>query len=102
MAEPSQPDPNPETHESKDLNRSLHRLTIKHLMFWLLSVSIALVEKLVTRKSQGRAFLYTARQKPEQTEGKSSAMCLIVSLMVQPVCWLRGCSSVQALARRIG
>jgi len=43
VARANQPDPSPEIHGAKDLNRGLHRLTIKHLMFWLLGVSIALV-----------------------------------------------------------
>lgn len=80
MARPKQPHPTPGELEilrilwddgSATVRQVLEKLPNKRAYTSVMSLLTVMTEKnLVTRKPQGRAFLYTARLKPEQTEGK--------------------------------
>lgn len=80
MARPKQPHPTPGELEilrilwadgSATVRQVLEKLSNDRAYTSVMSLLTVMTEKnLVTRKPQGRAFLYTARLKPEQTEGK--------------------------------
>ena len=80
MARPKQPHPTPGeleilrilwNHGPATVRQVLEQLSDKRAYTSVMSLMTVMTEKkLVTRKAQGRAFLYTAKLKPEQTEGK--------------------------------
>ena len=80
MARPKQPHPTPGeleilrilwNHGPATVRQVLEQLSDKRVYTSVMSLMTVMTEKkLVTRKAQGRAFLYTAKLKPEQTEGK--------------------------------
>ena len=105
MARPKQPHPTPGELEilrilweggSATVRQVLEKLPNKRAYTSVMSLLTVMTEKnLVTRKPQGRAFLYTARLKPEQTEGKiignvldrvfdGSASVLVARLLERP------------------
>ena len=58
-------------HGPATVRQVLERLSDDRAYTSVMSLLTVMSEKkLVTRKPQGRAFLYTARLKPDQTEGK--------------------------------
>ena len=80
MARPRQPHPTPAELDilrilwesgPATVRQVMERLADNRAYTSVMSLMTVMTEKkLVTRKPQGRAFLYTARLKPEQTEGK--------------------------------